>query len=283
MIGKRWLSILLALGLMGTGLGVAYAQGEEEGARRAGLVGIVSSYNAVTGALGLDVKGGPKEACSAITVTGDTKVKTPGESAATAVAGTLEAGAKVAVLVERLPDGSCTAIQVVVKPVAPTSPAVIGTVVSVENGLLTITRPDGTTKTIQLPPGVTPPAVGEVVTAFARPPRGGERGAPPTLTGLVRAEEVHQRLRAFLQTLASEQSTLPEKAAQALDRRLTHIAALLDNHLSHRLAILQQASEKKDLPAQARAGIQKAIEKAHQDRDEAQGKAPEGRPGRRGS
>jgi len=119
-------------------------------------------------------------------------------------AGSPEDGDRVAVLVEFVEDAGelvQVARQVIVKPTP--QPPIQGAVVSIttnEDGIriLSIMRPDGTIKEVQLGPEGRAPDVGDLVTGF--PGRGsnanGERDQdrPPVVRGLVRAAEVSQRL-----------------------------------------------------------------------------------------
>ena len=209
----------------------------------------------------------------------DYDLRIPGEPAVTGVAGTLEVGAQVGVLTQ-LVDDEWVALQVVVKPVRPTTEVVVGAVVSVETDetgarILTIVRPDGTTKTIELGPNAAVPPEGDLVTVFSDP-ESEEDGGPPVANGLVRAAEVRERLNGFLEDL-TENGELPPEAAQARARQVDDLASLLETHTSWHLDILQNLSEDEGLPEAGKDGILNAIENAQRGRDQALANAAEAR------
>ena len=271
---KLWAGVLLAVSLILSSIGVAFAQDGQEGTRR-GFVGTVSSYEGTT--LVIEGRDDDTATSTPITITGVTedKVKYHGQPAVTEVAGTLEPGAKVVVLAQLTEDGDWEAIQVVVKPVEPTAPPVIGAVASIdENGVLTITRRDGSTKTVQLGRGAVPPEVGELVTAFAgRPSVDGEEDGdgPPVATGLVRAAEVRQRLNFHLQQAADD----PELPVQTRARLVVHLATTLDSFSGQHINVLEAVRTK--APAAAQHGIDTALANAQRGREQAQANAEEAR------
>ena len=262
---KRWIGVLTAVGLMLSSIGVAYAQEAEEGTRR-GFVGTVSSYSGST--LVIEVVDQAAATSTLITITNVTedKIKVPGQPAATDVAGALEPGSKVAVLAQKV-DDTWEAVQVIVKPTAPTFPPVVGAVVSVEDGVLQIMLPNGEIKTIQLPPQASAPGIGEVVTAFSRGTGGEDDGdGPPVVTGLVRASQVSNRLIAFIDEATTD-------TAGTLD----DLADLVVSHAAHREEMLTQILAKPNLPDQAKAGITNALAKAQAGRQRAQESATRAR------
>ena len=145
-------------------------EGEAEDGKKAGdRHGYVGTFTPGDGAFTLTRKRDevviqiPEEGIESIT-------RMPGEANAT---GRPEDGVQVAVLVEFVDIGNGELIkvarQVIVKPFP--LPPVTGAVVSVDTDadgvrVLTIMRPDGTTKAVQLGREVDPPEVGELVTAF---------------------------------------------------------------------------------------------------------------------
>lgn len=205
---------------------------------------------------------------------GNHELKTPGGK----VAGSFADGANVVILARE--DGDqWVAMWVLVKPTKPTAPPVTGAVVSVQDGVLTIMRPDGTTKVVQLGRGAASPKVGEVVTAFAGPSSAdGVPGAdgPPVAKGLVKASEVRQRLEGFLQDLTTGSGDLPEAASNRRAQSVVDIAAILEGHADKHVKLLEKLSQK-DLPVRAAEGMRKALENAQRGRSQAKLKASEAR------
>jgi hypothetical protein len=138
----------------------------------------------------------------------DYKLKTPGKKAA----GSFADGARVVILSQR--DGEeWVAIWVMVKPQKLVNRPVVGTVVGVENGVLSIIKPDGTTDTIELPEGTEPPETGEVITLFASDGDAeGEKKGRRKAKGLVKASKIRDRLEGFLQELTTDETGVPENA-----------------------------------------------------------------------
>ena len=211
--------------------------------------------------------------------------RTPGRAADGAngqgrVAGTLVDGAAVAVLVEFILDeGNIVpeARKIVVKP-TPQLP-LFGTVFSGDTNeegfrILTIMRPDGTTKEVRLGRGVDSPENGDLVTVFPTRGRGdrgtedGDKGGPPTAKGVVRAEQVRLRLEGFLQDLTAGDGNLSPQAAERLARRVDRMAEILEKHADKHVNILQKLS-RKNLPAKAAEGMRKALANAQRGRSQA--------------
>ena len=199
-------------------------------------------------------------------------------------------GAAIAVLVEFVLDGENVvpeARRIMVKPV-PQTPTV-GAVASVETDdegvrILTIVRPDGTTKEVRLGADVESPAIGEIVTTFrgrsGNGPREGNDGGPPTVTGLVRAAEVHQRIQGFLEDLTAGNENLPAAAAERRAQRLDKLAAVLENHANRNVDILERLSQRRDLHPRALQGLAGALERATAARGEARDARENAGPGR---
>lgn len=103
--------------------------------------------------------------------------------------GTLTEGARVVVLGQETDGGEWEAVWILVKPVKP-PPTIRGVVVEVDGNEVTIETPKGDKKTVTLPEHARGVAHGEVVTVFE-----GDEGKAK---GLVRAEEVKNRLKGFL-------------------------------------------------------------------------------------
>ncbi len=261
---KKWISLPLALSLMVFSFGVASAQEDAE-VERIGFVGTVASYDAGTGILVLTVQDDDETVSSEITISVALDViKIPGES------GVLEQGAKVTVLAYQ-PEGEdqWIADSLVVKPVKPTAPPVVGAVVGKEtdaNGvtILSIMRRDGTTKTIQLRAGDVAPADGELVTAFAGPPEDDDQGGRPVLTGLMKAEEVRARLNKHL----TETADNPDLPAQARSRLVDDLATTLDAFTANHVTVLEAIKIR--APAAAQRGLDSALENAQSGRNQAQ-------------
>ena len=103
-----------------------------------------------------------------------------------------------------------------VKPQKLVNRPVVGTVVGVENGVLTIVQLDGTTSTIELPEGVEAPDASEVITLFANDAEAGggdpKNNGRSKAMGLVKASKVRARLEGFLQELTTDEANVSEEA-----------------------------------------------------------------------
>ena len=272
---KRWVVIPLVLGVMITSLAVVSAD-QSSGNEPRGFSGTVSSHDEAAGILVLAVRDGGEPEASLITIEVASEViKIPAQSSAAGVAGTLTEGAKVAVLAHQVEgEDQWIAESLVVKPVKPTAPPVVGAVVSKTtdddgNTVLTITKRDGTTKEILLPAGADAPAEGELVAAFAR--SDDKENSRPVLTGLVKADEVRQRLIGHLADVASRLD-LPEQAKSRLTEDLaTTLGDFVDQHVSILDGIKGRA------PAAAQLGLDTALGKAQEARNVAINKAAEAR------
>lgn len=205
-----------------------------------------------------------------ISLGADYELKIPGQEAVTAIAGTFEEGARVAVLAAIAEDGSLDAVQVLVKPIAPTAPPVTGAVVSVEDGILTIMRPDGTTKTVQLPTDAGAPALGDLVTTFAPDGEEDEDGSS-RVAGLVRAEDVRNRLSGFIQDASStvDEGEEGEEDLEEREQELADLAQLLESYASKHVEVLQDLMAREDMPEAAKQGLATAFENAQRGRETA--------------
>ncbi|MCH8800141.1 MAG: carboxypeptidase-like regulatory domain-containing protein [Chloroflexi bacterium] len=202
-------------------------------------------------------------------------------------AGIPEDGDRVAVLVEFVDPGSgelvTIARQVIVRPTP--KPPIIGPVVSIttdENGVRTmsIMRPDGSIKVGRLGSKGQPPEVGDLVTAFQG--RGGdddgdEEDGPPVIRGLVRAQEVRQRLEGFLEDLTSDPGQVPSDVADRRAQRVADLAEKLEAHAAKHARIIERASQNAKLPPQAVAGMLNGLDRAQSGRAQAKARANEAR------
>ena len=189
----------------GTGQSVSPVANDGEGSQRRAFVGVVDGEPDAT----VDViRNGTNER---VTIRlDDYKLKQPGKKAA----GSFADGAKVVILSQR--DGDdWLAIWVMVKPQKLVNRPVVGTVVGVENGVLSIVEPDGTTSTIELPEGAEVPEAGEVVTLFADETEADDSDNKKKRRkgkGLVKASKVRERLEGFLQELTTDEAGVSENA-----------------------------------------------------------------------
>lgn len=253
---KRLIGTLLVASLALASIGAAYAQEAEE-ATREGFVGTVSSYSGTT--LVIKVVDEDTGAATSVTITAVTEdnVKSPGQPGQTPEE-VLEPGAKVAVLAEMV-DGAWEAVQVVVRPTKPTFVPLVGAVVSADGNEIQIMLPNGDIKTVQLPPNATGPGIGEVVTAFSRGEGDDDEGGPPVATGLVRASEVGNRLRTFIQ-----------EADTDTPGSLDDIALLVLSHAAHQEDVITRILANPNLPDQAIAGMTRGLANAQEGRLRAQ-------------
>ena len=263
-------------------------EGDDDGGKvagdRKGYVGIFTS--ATGGATGSGIAGSfvvttkkgdievqiPKEGLEAIT-------KRPGQSP-----GIPEDGGQVAVLVEFVDQGGDELVQVarqvIVKP-APQRP-VVGAVTKIttdENGVrtLTIMRPNGTTKEVRLGSKGKPPEVGDLVTAFQGRGDDDDDDGPPTIRGLVRAQDVRQRLEGFLEDLSNRAGEASDKVEERLADRLAKLADKLESHAAKHAEIMERVSLNDRLPPQAVAGILNGLDRARRGQEDARARATEAR------
>lgn len=257
--------------------GVASAQSgsDEDTPTRQGYVGVVTDSSTSTRTLSVRVKasegGTSSPAVITFQLTDDSRVKIPGAQSKVQVSGALEAGAKVAVLGERMPDGTWTAIQILVKPNKPTLPPATGSVVSVENGVMTLMLPNGKVKMIEIGEGQEAPGPGDVVTAFA--PEGSDGERPPKATGLVKASEVHERLKKFLDETEADGPGLSSSARSHRIETAAKLADLIEQHAAHRVQLLEGVLGREGFPEKARTAVENALQKAKTSQSEAGSKA----------
>ena len=208
--------------------------------------------------------------------------KAEGNSGRGGSAGTLGEGAEVAVLVEFVEHEGETvpqALRILVKPAH--EPPLLGINTGVhtnENGvrILTIMRPDGTSKKVRLGRGVDAPGIGEHVIAFPR--RGHGQGAgdedadgPPEVRGLVRAQQVRERLEGFINGLTADNGNVPEDLRERRAQRLHGLAAVLEKHAAQHVTLLERLSKKTNLRPQVLSRISSALQNAQLGRSRAQG------------
>ena len=252
--------------------------GGKEARHRKGYVGVFSIADA--GMFVLNTKQGdieilvPDEGLESIT-------KRPGRSP-----GFPEEGDQVAVLVEFVDQGGSELVpvarQIIVKPTP--KPPIVGAVTSIttdENGVrtMTIMSPNGTTKEVRLGIKGAPPEVGDLVTAFQG--RGGDEeedgDGPPIVRGLVRAQEVRERLEGFLEDLSNRAADGLEKVEERRAERVARLAERLESHTAKHADIIERVSKSDRLPPQAVAGMRNGLERAQQGRTRATIKATEAR------
>ena len=206
--------------------------------------------------------------------------KTPGGPQA----GTLADGANVAVLVEFVSDGGEGVVRearkIVVKP-TPAKPfnGAVESVDTNDEGVSTVTivSADGTTEEVELDPEAGVPAVGEVVVGFrgrghgGRARRSGEvdYDGHPRVRGLVRAQQVHERLRAFLENLGSNGQELSDEQAERRDGRIEKLGEILEKHAARNVVIIERLSNRENLPPQAAVAVAKGLDKAKANRERA--------------
>ena len=252
--------------------------GGKEAGDRKGYVGVFASAD--TGVFVLNTMKGdieiqvPEDDLEGIT-------RRPGQSP-----GVPEEGDQVAVLVEFVDQGGSelaqVARQIIVKPTP--KPPIVGAVTSIttdENGVrtLTIMRPNGTIKEVRLGSKGPPPEVGDLITAFhGRSGDDDEDGdGPPTIRGLVRAQEVRQRLEGFLQDLSDRAADALEKVEGRRAERIARLAERLEAHAAKHADIIKRVSQNDKLPPQAVAGMLNGLERAEQGYSQAKVKAAEAR------
>ncbi|MCI0848599.1 MAG: carboxypeptidase regulatory-like domain-containing protein [Chloroflexi bacterium] len=284
-------------------------EGGKVAGTRKGYVGIyVSATTAVTGAatsstnLTTPTTGAAIEGYFMVkTKQGMIKIHTPNEGSESVTDGiesfTQKTGSKwqtptdgdrVVVLVEFVDQGDGELVKVAVwLKVKPTKPLfhTVGAVVGIatdENGVWTVSimRKNGKVKDLQLGPDAKVPEVGDLVTAFQS--RGGdddgdEEDGPPVIRGLVRAQEVRQRLEGFLEDLTSDPGQVPSDVADRRAQRVADLAARLEAHAAKHARIIERASQNAKLPAQAVAGMLNGLERAENGRAQAKARATEAR------
>ncbi|MEE8519214.1 MAG: hypothetical protein V3S98_08835 [Dehalococcoidia bacterium] len=260
----KWLVPLLVLVSMMLVVTSVSAQenGDEEEDSRDGIVGeVISAEIDEDGSGTVVVLTAEGEEVAVELSAGEYDLKTPGSTD-----GSIEEGDQVALLVE---DGS--AVQVLVKPDRPLNPPVTGSVVSIVDRVLTILKPNGTTQIVQLGPKDDPPALGDLVTTFIDDASDTDdaSGGPSVSRGLVRADEVRERLNRFIDEELNDASGTDDEGGQGRAKRIEKLAGLLETHASKHVDVLSGLLEREDLPAQGKAGIAKALANAQGHRADA--------------
>ena len=248
MFARRIALSLAAVGLAGlifSGSGLVHAQTPSETSAR-GLVGQVRELNEDSFLL---IQNGTGETFTVLLDGFDasTALTTPGGGQAQ-----FQNGAQVAVLV----DDGMTAVQILVKPSRPTVLPFSGAVTSVENGTMTVVRPNGESMTVQISSRKSAPQAGAVVMGFAR--ASDSRGAPPVSIGLTTAKEMRSRLEGFIDEANSAANHRPEQPGTNPQERSARLAEILANHTAHQVAILQSVLDKDNLSNKARAAVTRA-------------------------
>ena len=166
------------------------------------------------------------------------------------------------------------AIWVIVKPVKPRFTPLVGTVISTEDGLITLVLPNGKTKKVKKPKGAEDPEDGEVLTVIVENTGDGDGEGDADAdgeeadaevaeaTGLVKASKVAARIQSFLDRIASKDPKLPQAAIDARQRLVANLAAVLAQHLAQNVSIIEKLSKSQGLGAGTALRIQKVLEKA---------------------
>ena len=268
MFAKRIILLLAAVGFAGlilSGFGMVHAQTASETSSR-GLVGEVRDLS--DGSFTL-IQNGTGEEFILFFDSFDAGVALTNHGGGRAQ---FQDGAQVAVLV----NDEFTAVQILVKPSRPSILPFSGAVTKVEDGMLTVVRPNGETMTIRVPSGERAPRAGAVVMGFAR--ASDNRGAPPVSTGLTTAAEMRSRLEGFLEKAnnapnprseqtgpnpRSEQagaSPRSEQRGTSAQERSARLAQILADHTARQVAILQGVLDldKDNLSDKARDAVTRA-------------------------
>ena len=166
------------------------------------------------------------------------------------------------------------AIWVIVKPVKPRFTPLVGTVISTEDGVITLVLPNGKTKKVKKPKGAEDPEDGEVLTVIVENTGDGDGEGDADAdgeeadaevaeaTGLVKASKVAARIQSFLDRIASKDPKLPQAAIDARQRLVANLAAVLAQHLAQNVSIIEKLSKSQGLGAGTALRIQKVLEKA---------------------
>lgn len=253
---KSFAAIGISAGIALTAVAGASAQEapEADDGIRKGFAGVVESYDGSS----LKIKVKRIDASSPLLmITEDTEIRTPGPER---IDGTLEEGARIGVLAIEREDGTWEALQILVKPLAPSIEAVSGAVVSREGNILTIELPNGEIKEIELRSDREAPEPGDVITAFAKKPeRAGDR---PQVTGLERADKVRERIQGFLDQVSEDRPDAPPAVAAAREAMTERLSNLLERHTQRHADILQRVVDNDRMPEAARERIRTSLESA---------------------
>ncbi len=141
-------------------------------------------------------------------------------------AGVFRPGAR-AVVLSHLVEGKWVAQRLMVKPSKAAIP-ITGVIVEAEEGTVTLTSADGTTRALDLPPLWEEVGVGDLVTVLPDP-----SGKP---RGLVKSARLRERLSQFLESILEKEEQGPSHDTSA--RRAESLITLLDNQLARQEQII---------------------------------------------
>jgi hypothetical protein len=171
----------------------------------------------------------------------DYVLKTPGGPRA----GTFEDGAEVVILGQRAQD-QWVALQVLVKPVKPSLP-VVGVITGVGPTSLTVLDHKGNPHLLRLENEMDSSVEGEVVTLFP--------GNSGQVRGLVRAEDIRQRLHEFLDETTGEGAGDDSEMEEAIrGKRADALIKRLEKHGAERIRLLESALQR--APAEGKEKIE---------------------------
>lgn len=274
----KWLVVVFIVGLTFYGAQGVLVQAQVPDPIRSAFVGTVSSFDGDL--LVLEREGVTGSESVEIVVTEDTTILAAAQPVITGPTEALEVGANVTVLAQEV-DGGLEAIYIGIKPEVPQFSSHVGAVVSIEDGVLTIVRPDGTTKVIDLHSGSEAPPLGELVTVVAQLRVRAAEDEPPVMTGLMTAVQTRTRLESSLQQLADGTGDFAPAILQDRTRLVTQLATRLEEHTRLQTQALQQVCDNvcdnPNLAIQAREQIKTALENAQRVQAEAVVKAQEAR------
>ena len=175
-------------------------------------------------------------------------------------AGTFTDGARVVVLAQRFDnrgdEEEWQAVWVLVKPAKPNVP-VHGVVVAVDGDEVTVETADGKKKTVTLPEHALGVGPGEVITVF--------RGNSGKAIGLVRASDVKNRLKKFLDDAEEEVDEPEEDEAERASKhdkeeaRAERIAAFLARFSERQTRLIDRVMDR--APERVRVKLQRVRER----------------------
>ena len=180
------------------------------------------------------------------------RLKTPGGPRA----GTFGNGARVVIQVV-LADGEWVARRVLVKPVKHNVP-IIGVVVGVHNGVITVMGPEGTSETFNLPGGAFEPSVGDVLTVFT--------GTSKKPKSVVKAKDVRKRLKKFLDDFSDDEAELTDEEVDKLDEIVERLSEILENHGATQVGLIDKVL--KQISNIAKAKVSAAKVSVEEDREQ---------------
>jgi hypothetical protein len=171
----------------------------------------------------------------------DYVLKTPGGPRS----GTFEDGAEVVILCQKAED-QWVALQVLAKPVKPNLP-VVGVITGVGPTSLTVLDYKGNSHLLRLENKVDSSIEGEVVTLFP--------GTSGQVRGLVRAEDIRQRLHEFLDEATGEGTGDDFEIGEELrGKRVDVLIKQLEKHGAERIRLLENALQR--APAEVKERIE---------------------------